>query len=93
MVDWSASIGDVLISDHRPILIQWNFEIKKEGFPFKFNRMWLKEHDFNNLVEEYMSKNKRKAGIGFSVFLMATLRGLKKAVKKWERSKKILLKA
>lgn len=29
MVDWEETIGDVMISDHRPISLEWNFEQKK----------------------------------------------------------------
>lgn len=38
------------ISDHRPISIQWNHLGHRNGFPFKFNRVWLEDAQFNNLI-------------------------------------------
>ena len=46
----TAYAEDLIISDHRPISLLWDFEKKQEGFPFKFNSTWLKDDSLNKMV-------------------------------------------
>ena len=38
------------ISDHYLVCLEWNFCLKCHLYPFKFNRAWLLEADFVNIV-------------------------------------------
>ena len=38
------------ISDHLSILLKWRMENIHWGIPFKFNRVWLEDKDYNDLV-------------------------------------------
>ena len=45
-----ANVEDLIVSDHRPITLMWDFEERKCGIPFKFNRSWLTVDSFNLLI-------------------------------------------
>lgn len=47
-----STIGNVFISDHRPILLSWREKEFRRGYSFKFNRYWLEESDFNDVVKK-----------------------------------------
>ena len=49
---WSAPL-DVL--DHFPICLEWNGFASVHNYPFKFNRAWLLEDEFSQLVMDSWS--------------------------------------
>ena len=51
---WS-SIADV--SDHYPICLEWNVSFPAPSYPFKFERAWLLEEGFTNLVRDCWSSS------------------------------------
>ena len=50
---WSLLRSDVIvsdISDYQPITLSWKSCAISTGKPFKFNRIWLEDVDYNNMV-------------------------------------------
>ena len=79
---------DITISNHMPISMIWEFEKCRGGHPFKFNRVWLEDKDFNELIKGYMKNHKRVSGTTMMYYLSNTLRELKKVVQSWEKKHK-----
>ena len=56
-----SSIGNVFISDHRPIYLYWREKGFRKGYPFKFNRICLEDPDFNEVItktwKDFSTKN------------------------------------
>jgi len=48
----TSHILPVFISDYRPVSLQWMFSNGRKGYPFKFNRYWLEEEAFVNMVQD-----------------------------------------
>lgn len=89
---WKAKIGSLMLSFHRPILFSWDLEVVIGGKPFKFNRCWLEDPDFKQLVKTYLGNNPRLTKFLATDYLMSTLRGLKRVLNMWERGKRFKLK-
>lgn len=85
-----SSIGNVFISDHRPIYLSWREKGFRKGYPFKFSRCWLEEPDFNEIVSRtWKDLSARDKIPPFLTFRdkMATMR---KVVKDWQIKKRHL---
>lgn len=50
--DFCTEIISNFTSDHRPISLQWRNTGIRKGLPFKVNRSWLEDLEFNELVQE-----------------------------------------
>lgn len=50
MGDVRSFIIENYVSDHRPITLIWHNTIKRFGFPFKLNRIWLEDLNFDSLI-------------------------------------------
>lgn len=82
-----ANAEDVILSNHRPISLVWDFKGKPLGFPFKFNRRWLGDEDFNIMIKDYINHHKRNVGSSAMSHFSFLLRDLKIVVRRWERDK------
>ena len=78
----------MVISYHRPISMEWEFENKLGGYPFKFNRIWLEDEGFIRLIKDYLKNHQRSVGVSAMEYLSTTLKGLKQVVRQWEKVKK-----
>ena len=76
---------DVTLSDHRPISLVWDFEEKTSGYPFKINRRWLGDEDFNKMIKDYIFRHKREVGSSAMSYFASLLKGMKSEVRRWER--------
>eukprot|EP00253_Pinus_taeda_P027952 PITA_27952 len=56
-----TTTGNVFISDHRPILLNWREKGFRKGYSFKFNRSCLEEPEFNDIivVKEWQFKKRQ----------------------------------
>jgi len=82
-----SPIINSFISNHRPISLQWGKRCYKKGLPYKFNRVWLEDEEFNDLVIFFWSASCSKEIISPSQHLLDNLRELKVKVKAWQRKK------
>lgn len=83
---WVGGFGDF---DHNPILLEIAHGGEKSSTPFKFNRDWLNQEEFVNLIKglsiPYNPGIHRSAAIHF----VENLCRAKQATKKWAHEKKI----
>ena len=68
-VDWMARLGNMRsfiqvadILDHMPVVLSWCMECKHKGIPFKFNRVWLQDEEYNLFVHQLWADNSKAAG-------------------------------
>lgn len=80
------TVEDLSISDHRPLTLEWDFESFQAGNPFKFNRVWLDDADFKELILDFCKEHRREEGTSAMVYLSSLMRGLKKEVRRWDRN-------
>lgn len=50
--DFCSKIINNFTSDHHPITLQWRNVGIRKGLPFKFNRTWLEDPNFNQLIQD-----------------------------------------
>lgn len=75
------------LSDHMIIMFSWRVEQKVRRVPFKFNRIWLEDPEYNQLVAQaWKSQVGSEGGVGRSNF-SSKLRKLKFHMKLWETRK------
>eukprot|EP00253_Pinus_taeda_P019600 PITA_19600 len=74
-------------SDHRPITLQWRNAGIRKGFPFKFNRNWLEDPAFNDLVQESWNNYSHQTNSSPSQHLLDKLAFLRKIVKSSQKQK------
>lgn len=78
-----SNIVHCFTSDHRPISLQWGKRKFRKGFPFKFNKVWLEDAKFNDLVKKSWSSCLPMENSSPSQALLDNLRALKVKVKSW----------
>lgn len=76
-------------SDHHPIILTWCRGDTRFGIPFKFNRVWVEDPNFEALIRAHW-KWERVANLSPMADILKRLRALKEVVKVWERRKKSL---
>lgn len=81
-----------VFSDHLPIVLQIDFGEEWIMYPFKFNKIWLEEPDFNGLVINKWATLSQLMGSFPMATLVSKLKALKFDVIRWERAKKRELK-
>lgn len=42
-----------MVSDHSPLMFDFDFTKKHKGVPFQFELMWTKHYDLRNLIVEW----------------------------------------
>ena len=55
------------ISDHYPVCLEWSLSLRCHLYPFKFNRAWLLEKDFGDLVHKSWRAPTTSAGPMFDI--------------------------
>ena len=45
------------LSEHMIIILSWRVELECRGVPFKFNRTWLDDPEYNQLVMEFWKRD------------------------------------
>ena len=80
------------VSDHYPVCLEWNTKFCVNIYPFKFNRAWLLEEGFSNLVKDYWTADRSPLGDNDISSLVSKLKGLKVEVKLWEKKKRMVIK-
>ena len=76
-----------LISDHFPILFEWNTPKGPFNYPFKFNRSWLENPEFIDWFLNWWSHNSNVNNFSDIEDLCQTLRNLKSDSKCWFKEK------
>lgn len=76
-------------SDHQPIILTWHHGDTRFGMPFKFNRVWLEDPKFEELVRAHWKRD-RNVGPSPMKDILNRLQALKPVIKRWERKKKAL---
>eukprot|EP00253_Pinus_taeda_P006944 PITA_06944 len=79
-----SSVENILVSDHRPIMLTWPPSGVKMGFPFKFNHTYLHEPTFNELIINVWKEMFDSSCLSPPHSLREKLSVLKKVVKDWE---------
>jgi len=83
--NFQSCIVNKYISDHRPITLTWRRKDTRFFFPFKYNKVWLEDPEFEDLVCAHYSKDRdRTIGISPMEDIIYRLRALKEMVKRWE---------
>ena len=72
------------ISDHYPICIEWHNTSRCHLYPFKFNRAWLMEKDFSEIVSSSCN-TQLLCPLDLMSTLTCKLKKLKETVKAWEK--------
>lgn len=75
------------ISDHYPITLHWHQDDFHGSFPFKFNRIWLEDPTYSDLVKEIWCREENRYPSHMRSFI-EKLWILRQATKKWEINKK-----
>ena len=76
-----------LTSDHLPVNLQVDFQYNRVHYPFKFNKIWIRDGDFKKAVEHYWIRlTPVKTNTNMGTFLHK-LTLLKKFVVNWVRKK------
>ena len=86
----SVLVSDV--SDHMPISISWNAWRIMRGVPFKFNRAWLDDAEYTNMVKTIWNEDVNIDDNQVVDSFHNRLQRVKAATKKWEIRKKYALK-
>lgn len=85
-----SSIGNVFIFDHRPIYLSWREKGFRKGYPFKFNRCWLEEPDFNEIVSRTWKDLSARDKITPYLTFRDKMATMRKVVKDWQIKKRHL---
>lgn len=78
------------ISNHRPIILHWCRKDFHWGLPLKFNRIWLDDPSYSDIVKKIWCNAKSRFPSHMRSF-MDKLWTLRRETKKWEINKKIQL--
>eukprot|EP00253_Pinus_taeda_P022290 PITA_22290 len=73
-------------SDHRPILLEWRDSAFKKGYSFKFNRVFLSDPDFNNLISSKWADLQVSNKTLFTTF-REKIQALRISAKEWQTQK------
>jgi len=68
--------------------MSWGKRKFRKGVPFKFNRVWLKDNEFNDPIKKSWSSGLHGGDSSPSQALPDNLRALKEKVKRWQNNKK-----
>lgn len=79
-----STIGNTFVSDHRPILLSWREKGFKKGYPFKFNRTYLKDPTFNDLITNAWKDLSAKAMSPPFLTFRDKMTVMRKLVKEWK---------
>lgn len=83
-----STMENVLVSDHIPIMLSWMEKGFKKGYPFKFNRSFLKDPAFNELIEKAWKEMSSQATLPPFLTFRDKIAAMRRIVKKWEVRKK-----
>lgn len=83
-----SSIGNAFTSDHKPIFLSWREKGFRLGYPFKFNRIWLEDPAFNEIISNsWKDLSMRDLSFPFMTF-REKLAVLRKVAKEWQYGKR-----
>jgi len=72
------------ISDHRPISLKWKEQNFRSGYPFKFNRTWLVDPDFNDLIRRTWAESPPLENLFPSMSFIEKLSSIRSIVMEWK---------
>ena len=81
------------ISDHYPIYLEWDKSVVSCSYPYKFNRSWLFDPDFNLWVTKRWPELDPLPSPNYLDNLTHKLRSLKRDVKSWTQEKENSMKS
>jgi len=85
---WYKSwVSQEMSSDHLPVNLQVDFHFHKVHYPFKFNRIWIREESFQEAVKHYWSGMTTDHTLSEKENFIHKLSTLKKFVVRWIRLK------
>lgn len=82
---WAAAYG---ISNHKTIFLQLDLEFSPSIYPFKFNKTWLDEKEFCELVQQKLNSYFTEPNLSPMYKLVKKLHMLRLDISKWDRDKK-----
>jgi exonuclease III len=71
------------ISDHAPVILQFDLNCHTKAYPFKLNSLWLREDEFSRIVHEVWKDQLFLQETGIQRRLVWKLKFLKHRVKLW----------
>lgn len=83
-----TTIGNVFISDHRPILLNWREKGFRKGYSFKFNRSCLEDPEFNDIIVKTWKDLSSTGNLPPFLTFREKLDAIKKVVKEWQLKKR-----
>ena len=75
------------ISDHSPIVLQFEQELVEANYSFKFNHTWLKDVSFYQMVRDFLLFVSIPEGLNEMERLVLKLKKLKVKVVEWIKRK------
>jgi hypothetical protein len=73
------------ISDHAPVIAQFDFSQTRVAYPFKLNPTWLVEQDFALIVKEVWGDSTFLEEVDIQLRFVWKLKTLKSRIKDWAR--------
>jgi hypothetical protein len=73
------------ISDHAPVIAQFDFSQTRVAYPFKLNPTWLVEQDFSLIVKEVWGDSIFLEEVDIQLRFVWKLKTLKSRIKDWAR--------
>eukprot|EP00253_Pinus_taeda_P024733 PITA_24733 len=81
-----SSIANEFSSDHKPITLEWRELQYRREYSFKFNRIYLEDKSFNDVITNKWMELKGSASALFSTF-REKIHSLKMTAKEWQSQK------
>ena len=81
------------VSDHMPITFSWKTDGCKKGMAFKFNRAWLREDDYVQMIKDLWNEDIGALELSVWDIFHTKMQRIKGETKTWEISKKKVLRA
>ena len=81
---WTINLG---ISNHLPVCLQLEVRISNLHYPFKFNHIWLEDHDFKKMVRDFWGPCSGYLEDSTMQRMVKKLTDMKKVVVGWEMEK------
>jgi hypothetical protein len=76
------------VSDHAPVVVQFDIQPFPLAFPFKLNPTWLIENEFESIIKEIWNDHVLSAKSYVQYRFVWKLKTLKALIKSWAKQKR-----
>jgi len=83
-----STVENILVSDHRPILLSWPEKQCRKGFSFKFDRTLLQDTAFNEYIINAWKELKARDKLPHFKTFREKMEEIREIVKKWKIQKR-----